>query len=330
MWKTILFDLDGTLTDSAPGITNAVSRALAHFGIAEKPENLLKFIGPPLNESLPEYYGFTPEQTVKAVGVFREYFMEKGWLENAPYPGIGKLLQDLKAAGLQLMVATSKPEVQAVRILQHFGLAMYFDRICGAPLGNEDGARKASVVRAALSYVKDASSVVMVGDRWHDVTGAHENGLPCIGVLYGYGGREELQNADAEFLAEDLAALKHLLLFDVKLAERWLKAFGAGRNLEQLRNACYQGCLWPPAPRNGAPVLEGEEAKRAFDALDYDAAYIFREGITQAGVTCKVTAAGLKQIQGSDVYVVDRDFRWTYVHTHEDGWMGPYFCCLDG
>ena len=127
MWKTILFDLDGTLTDSAPGITNAVAHALAHFGIHEEPRNLLKFIGPPLNESLPEFYDFTPEQTAEAVRVFREYFVEKGWCENAPYPGIGKLLQDLRAAGLRLMVATSKPEVQAVRILNHFGLAEYFD-----------------------------------------------------------------------------------------------------------------------------------------------------------------------------------------------------------
>ena len=93
MWKTILFDLDGTLTDSAPGITNAVAHALAHFGIHEEPRNLLKFIGPPLNESLPEFYDFTPEQTAEAVRVFREYFVEKGWCENAPYPGIGKLLQ---------------------------------------------------------------------------------------------------------------------------------------------------------------------------------------------------------------------------------------------
>lgn len=212
MWKTVLFDLDGTLTDSAPGITNSVSRALAHFGIEEKPENLLRFIGPPLNESLPEYYGFTPEQTVKAVEVFREYFVEKGWLENAPYPGIPELLGDLKAAGLQLMVATSKPEVQAVRVLKHFGLAEYFDHICGAPAGNEDGARKASVIREALRWAEDPSSVVMVGDRRHDVEGAHENGLPCIGVLYGYGSREELSGAGASFLAENLEALKNLLL----------------------------------------------------------------------------------------------------------------------
>ena len=212
MWKTVLFDLDGTLTDSAPGITNAVSRALAHFGIEEKPEDLLRFIGPPLNESLPEYYGFTPEQTVKAVEVFREYFVEKGWLENAPYPGIPELLRDLKAGGLQLMVATSKPEVQAVRILKHFGLAEYFDAICGAPAGNEDGARKASVIREALRRAEDPSSVVMVGDRRHDVEGAGENGIPCIGVLYGYGSREELEGAGASFIAENLEALKNLLL----------------------------------------------------------------------------------------------------------------------
>ena len=212
MWKTVLFDLDGTLTDSAPGITNSLARALAHFGIREEPKNLLKFIGPPLNESLPEYYGFTPEQTAKAVAVFREHFVEKGWLENAPYPGVAALLRELKEAGLQLMVATSKPEVQAVRVLKHFGLAEYFEHICGAPLGNEDGARKADVVHRALGYAEDASSVVMVGDRRHDVEGARENGIPCIGVLYGYGSREELAVAGASFLAEDAAALKKLLL----------------------------------------------------------------------------------------------------------------------
>lgn len=212
MWKTVLFDLDGTLTDSAPGITNSVARALAHFGIHEEPQNLLRFIGPPLNESLLEYYGFTKEQTVKAVEVFREYFVEKGWLENAPYPGIPELLGDLKAAGLQLMVATSKPEVQAVRVLDHFGLTGYFTRVCGAPAGNEDGARKASVIREAIRCAEDPSSVVMVGDRRHDVEGAGENGIPCIGVLYGYGSREELSAAGASFIAENLEALKSLLL----------------------------------------------------------------------------------------------------------------------
>lgn len=189
-----------------------MARALAHFGIREEPKNLLKFIGPPLNESLPEYYGFTPEQAAKAVEVFREYFVEKGWLENAPYPGVAALLRELKEAGLQLMVATSKPEVQAVRVLKHFGLAEYFEHICGAPLGNEDGARKADVVRRALDHAEDRSSVVMVGDRRHDVEGARENGIPCIGVLYGYGSREELAVAGASFITEDLVGLKKLLL----------------------------------------------------------------------------------------------------------------------
>lgn len=213
MWSTILFDLDGTLTDSAPGITNSVAHALAHFGIHEEPNNLLKFIGPPLNESLPEFYGFSPEQTTEAIAVFREYFNEKGWCENAPYPGIGDLLRDLQAAGLRLMVATSKPEVQAVRILKHFGLADCFDHIFGAPAGSEDGARKSAVIRRALSYAgDDTASVVMVGDRRHDAAGAHEAGIPCIGVLYGYGDRKELEDAGAAFIAEDLAALKGLLL----------------------------------------------------------------------------------------------------------------------
>lgn len=213
MWSTILFDLDGTLTDSAPGITNSVAHALAHFGIHEEPKNLLKFVGPPLNESLAEFYGFSPEQTTEAITVFREYFVEKGWCENAPYPGIEELLRDLKAAGLRLMVATSKPEVQAVRILKHFGLADYFEQICGAPPGNEDGARKSAVIRRALSYVSgETASAVMVGDRRHDVAGAHETGLPCVGVLYGYGDREELEKAGAEYIAEDMAALKELLL----------------------------------------------------------------------------------------------------------------------
>lgn len=211
MWDTILFDLDGTLTDSQQGITNSVAYALAHFGIRAEPKDLIKFIGPPLTESLPEFYGFTPEQTARAVVVFQEYFMETGWLENAPYPGAADLLRDLRAAGKKLMVATSKPEGQAVQILEHFALARYFDRICGAPSGNGEGARKADVIRNALGYAGGPASVVMVGDRRHDVAGARETGLPCIGVLYGYGGREELEEAGAAFIAEDMAALRRLL-----------------------------------------------------------------------------------------------------------------------
>ena len=212
MWNTILFDLDGTVTDPKEGITKAVATALAHFGIQENPDDLTGFIGPPLDESFPEFYGFSPEQTATAVEKFREYFSHQGWIENVPYPGMEELLRDLRSAGKQLMIATSKPEVFAVRILEHFGLAQYFHHICGAPLDNQQGAKKAAVIRNALRYAEDRSAVVMVGDRRHDIAGAHETGLPAIGVLFGYGDRAEHEAAGAEYIAEDMDALRALLL----------------------------------------------------------------------------------------------------------------------
>ena len=215
MWETILFDLDGTLTDPKEGITKAVAIALEHFGIQEEPGNLTHFIGPPLDESFPEFYGFDREQVAVATETFREYYVRQGWLENVPYPGMVELLRDLQAAGKRLLEATSKPEVTAVRILEHFGMAQYFDRICGAPLDSQEGARKANVIRNALSWAGpgwDAGNTVMVGDRRHDVAGAHEVGLPCVGVLYGYGSRAEHEKAGAEFIAEDIPALQRLLM----------------------------------------------------------------------------------------------------------------------
>ena len=210
MWETILFDLDGTLTDPKVGITTATATALAHFGIQEDPDNLTHFIGPPLDESFSECYGFTPEQCAEATEVFRAYYVRQGWLENVPYPGMAELLSELKSAGKCLLVATSKPEVTAVRILEHFGMAEYFDRICGAPVGDPQGARKANIVRTALGCAR--GEAVMVGDRRHDVAGAHQMGLPCVGVLYGYGDRAEHEKAGAEFIAEDVPALRKILL----------------------------------------------------------------------------------------------------------------------
>ena len=211
MWNKILFDLDGTLTDPKEGITKATAIALAHFGIREDPNNLTHFIGPPLDESFPEFYGFDREQVDIATEKFREYYIHQGWLENIPYPGMSELLRDLHAAGKHLLVATSKPEVTAVRILEHFGMAQYFDHICGAPLDNQEGARKASVIRSALSRSGSDAPAVMVGDRRHDIAGAHETGLPAIGVLYGYGNRAEHEKAGADFIVEDLPALRELL-----------------------------------------------------------------------------------------------------------------------
>ena len=214
-WETILFDLDGTLTDPAEGITKAVEVALNHYGITvENRSTLNKFIGPPLDESFPEFYGFNDEQVREATRVFREYFGRQGWAENIPYPGIDKLLGDLKAAGKKLIIATSKPEEFAVRIMNHFDLAQYMDVIAGASTDNQEGAKKANVIRKALQRagVEDLSSVVMVGDRRHDVAGGHEVGMKVIGVLYGYGDRAEHEAAGADYIVEDIPSLEKLLL----------------------------------------------------------------------------------------------------------------------
>lgn len=214
-WETILFDLDGTLTDPAEGITKAVEVALNHYGITvEDRSTLNKFIGPPLDESFPEFYGFNEEQVREATRVFREYFGRQGWAENIPYPGIDKLLGDLKAAGKKLIIATSKPEEFAVRIMNHFDLAQYMDVIAGASTDNQEGAKKANVIRKALQRagVEDLSSVVMVGDRRHDVAGGHEVGMKVIGVLYGYGDRAEHEAAGADYIVEDIPSLEKLLL----------------------------------------------------------------------------------------------------------------------
>ena len=214
-WETILFDLDGTLTDPAEGITKAVEVALNHYGITvEDRSTLNKFIGPPLDESFPEFYGFDDEQVREATAVFREYFGRRGWAENIPYPGIDKLLGDLKAAGKKLIVATSKPEEFAVRIMEHFNLAQYMDVIAGASTDNQEGAKKANVIRDALrrAGVEDLSRAVMVGDRRHDVAGGHQVGLKVIGVLYGYGDRPEHEAAGADYVVEDISSLEKLLL----------------------------------------------------------------------------------------------------------------------
>ena len=214
-WDIILFDLDGTLTDPKEGITKCAAYGLKHFGIeVEDLDTLTKFIGPPLIDSFMEYYGFTREQAAEAIVHYRERYGEVGWAENIPYPGIHELCAKLQAAGKKLLVATSKPEGPAVRIMEHFGLAQYFDLIGGAPLDNSERGRKAAVIRDTLERagVTDLSRCVMVGDRLHDIEGAHEVGLPVIGVLYGYGDRAEHEAHGADYIAADLAELEALLL----------------------------------------------------------------------------------------------------------------------
>ncbi len=214
-WNTVFFDLDGTITDPGEGITKAVQYALRYYGIevADRTQ-LRKFIGPPLHNAFAEYYGFAPEQALEAVDKFREYYNVTGWCENVPYEGIDALLCELRDAGLKLVVATSKPELTALRVLEHFSLLHHFDCVCGAPPADPNASKKATVIRDAFKRadVTDLSRTIMVGDRHHDIDGAHETGLAAIGVLYGYGSREELTAAGADHIAEDLQALRALLL----------------------------------------------------------------------------------------------------------------------
>ncbi len=194
MYQTILFDLDGTLTNPALGITNSLAYALEKFNIevTDKKE-LYRFIGPPLQDSFENFYHFSKEDSLKAVDFYRDYFRHKGLYENEVYQGIPDLLERLKAQGKKLLVATSKPERFARQILKHFELFDYFDLVAGASM---DGSRrlKGDVIAHALTsaQIADPSSAIMIGDRKHDIIGAKENNLDAIGVLYGFGNREEL------------------------------------------------------------------------------------------------------------------------------------------
>ncbi len=211
--QVLLFDLDGTLTDSAPGIIHSAIYALKEFGIHADPTDLKKFIGPPLSQSFEEFYGFSKKQAAEAVTKYREYFSEKGIFENEPYPAIEEVLRQLRAAGKHLLVATSKPEVFAKRILEHFSLSGYFEGITGSEL---DGTRtdKAEVIACALekSGILDKQEVVMIGDRKHDILGARKNHLESVGVLYGYGSKEELEQAGASLLVSTPLDLLKILL----------------------------------------------------------------------------------------------------------------------
>lgn len=210
--NTILFDLDGTLTDPMVGITKSVQYALKKYGIIEEDLwNLTKFIGPPLSQSFRNFYGFSEEESHRAVEYYREYFAPTGKFENVVYDGIPEMLAELKEAGFVLAVATSKPEVFAKDILEHFNLDQYFDFIGGALLhGRTD---KAEVVSYVLENLKaDKETTVMIGDREHDVLGAAKNGLNSIGVLYGYGDKAEHEAAGADYIVENVDELKKYLL----------------------------------------------------------------------------------------------------------------------
>jgi phosphoglycolate phosphatase len=207
-YKYILFDLDGTITDPVMGITNAYMYALEKFNIkvADRSE-LFKVIGPPLRQSFPEFYHLSDEDTELAVGYYREYYGGRGLEENDIMPGIPETLEKLKASGCKLYVATSKPEEYAVKILQNLELDGYFDYVAGASM---DGSRdnKASVIEYLMEKIRiedpqaAVREMVMVGDRSFDVEGAKAFGMDSIGVLFGYGSRQEFEQAGATYIVE--------------------------------------------------------------------------------------------------------------------------------
>lgn len=213
MYRYILFDLDGTLTDPGAGITNSVAYALEKYNIiVEDKTELYKFVGPPLQESFQKFYGFSEEQSLKAVEYYREYFRVTGIYENEVYDGIEEMLFSLKKAGKHILLATSKPEEFAEKILEHFQLDKYFDYTAGAAM---DGTRvkKGEIIQYAIDHypIERLSEAVMVGDREHDIIGARQTGIDSIGVLYGYGDDEELRKAGATYIANGVKEILKLL-----------------------------------------------------------------------------------------------------------------------
>lgn len=213
-YHTVFFDLDGTLTDPAEGITTCVRHALHCQGIEEENyENLTRMIGPPLAEGFAEFYGMDEAHAWQGVRDFRELFARIGVEKNILYPGVREMLEQLRGAGITLAVATSKPEPFAQAIVRRFELEGYFSLVGGATL-DETRTKKAEVIAHVLAQLglSGPEGVLMVGDRKHDVLGAAAHGIDAAGVLYGYGSREELTAAGAVCLAETPAAVAEYAL----------------------------------------------------------------------------------------------------------------------
>ena len=208
--KSIVFDLDGTLTDSGEGIMNCAVYALSHFGIPAPPEAELRpFVGPPLTETFARF-GVPKDQLEEAVRIYRSRYLPIGKFENHPYPGIQELLEKLKADGHTLYVATSKPEVTSIEILQHFGMDGYFEKICGASTDFSRNSKEA-VIAYLLESCGARDNAIMVGDTAYDVIGAKAHGIPTVGVSWGYGLVSDIENAGAIGIANTMDELYEYL-----------------------------------------------------------------------------------------------------------------------
>lgn len=201
MEKALLFDLDGTLTDSGEGIIKSAWYTFEQFGMPLPSwEEMRVFVGPPLWDTF-EKFGIPKDKTDEAVRIFRSRYVPIGKFENTPYDGIRELLEELNRSGISCYVATSKPEVTAVEVLEHFDLAKYFTRICGADLEKNRNSKEA-VISYLLDQKPAQAEFVMVGDTKYDVIGAKAHGIPTVGVSWGYGSVEEMLDAGAVGIAE--------------------------------------------------------------------------------------------------------------------------------
>lgn len=213
-YEYILFDLDGTITDSGDGITKSVQYALKSFGISvDNLKDLNKFIGPPLKDSFKRYYNFDDEKAELGLIRYREYYADKGIYENRLYNGIADLLEKLEKNNKKIILATSKPEVYAKEILKYFKVDNYFAFVAGADF-EETRVNKGDVISYALREAKisDLSKAIMIGDREYDIIGAKENNIKSIGVLYGYGDVIELTQARADYIVKNTSELLNIIL----------------------------------------------------------------------------------------------------------------------
>lgn len=213
-YRTILFDLDGTLSDSQEGILQCLRYSLAQMGLEEKDaERLRRCIGPSLTQTYRTLYGMSDADAARALEFYRDCFERQGIEQTALFDGVDALLSALRKRGKTLVLATAKPTLHARRILARNQIEQHFAFVAGS---NLDGTReeKSEVIAYALAALPEAAraSAVMVGDRRHDVEGARENGLASIGVAYGYGGRTELADAGADLVVHSVAELRAALL----------------------------------------------------------------------------------------------------------------------
>lgn len=213
MIKAVLFDLDGTLTDSSPGITKCVQYALERYGITETDlAKLHKFIGPPLSESFMKYYDFSEEKALEAVEAYRERFRTKGIYENDLYPNTKECLLKLKEQGYRIALASSKPEEFCNTILEYHQIRQYFDEVCGATMDGRIG-KKEEVLGELLGRWSEISceEMILIGDTIFDVEGAKQVGMDCIGVTFGFGTKEEMEEAGAIAFCDSMADLPEII-----------------------------------------------------------------------------------------------------------------------